>query len=267
MLGLLLSSTSIAAACATGTTGEEVSDDGASAGPGSGGLSGAGGPTAAGPTTDAGSGGATVAAGGATGNNSSSASSSASSSMSSVTASSSNAASSSSSGGCTPVNVLLDGGLEQGPGGPWTQSSSNFGTPLCDVASCGTGGGTGPQAGSWWAWFGGIDFFALYIPEVATLSQTVVINPGTATLELRLEIPACDSSSDTFAVKVDGNPVLSKNGADPLCGLIGYQLQTINLNAYADGNAHTLSFEGSSFANNFGATNFMVDGIQLIACP
>lgn len=148
----------------------------------------------------------------------------------------------------------------------WVETSSNFGTPLCDVATCGFGGGTGPFAGTYWSWFGGVDFFAPVLPEVATLSQALTIPVGTATLEFQLEIPACDSSFDTFAIKVDNTPVFSKNGGDSLCGQVGYTLQTVNLNAYANGGVHTVLFESVHQAYNFGATNFMVDNIQLIAC-
>lgn len=50
-----------------------------------------------------------------------------------------------------------DSGFEAGTPNPyWTEASINFGSPLCTVATCGSGGGTGPHTGSWWAWFGGI---------------------------------------------------------------------------------------------------------------
>src|SRR5687768_9202694 len=58
---------------------------------------------------------------------------------------------------CTPSQLLSDGTFEAGtPWAAWTiQTSTNFGTPLCSVGSCGVGGGTAdPFAGSNWAWFG-----------------------------------------------------------------------------------------------------------------
>ena len=53
------------------------------------------------------------------------------------------------------ANVVQDGGFEAGTPNPfWTEASTNFGTPLCDEAGCGNGGGTSfPLTGSWWAWF------------------------------------------------------------------------------------------------------------------
>ena len=75
---------------------------------------------------------------------------------------------------CTAPNVIVDGGFETGgiPNTFWNpETSTNFGTPLCDVPSCGTGGGASPpRTGAFWLWFGGIP-----APETATLGQTVTI--------------------------------------------------------------------------------------------
>ena len=45
--------------------------------------------------------------------------------------------------------LIVDGSFEAGiPNPNWTETSTNFGTPLCD-ASCGTGSGTaGPRTGT-----------------------------------------------------------------------------------------------------------------------
>ncbi|MFQ5577576.1 MAG: hypothetical protein ACE5G8_11395, partial [Anaerolineae bacterium] len=54
------------------------------------------------------------------------------------------------------LNPVVDGGFEAGPnGGTWNEFSTNFGTPICDVFTCGFGNGTGPRSGLYWAWFGG----------------------------------------------------------------------------------------------------------------
>ena len=51
------------------------------------------------------------------------------------------------------TNILRDGGLESGQyGGTWAESSINFGTPICSVDLCGSGTGTGPVNGEYWAW-------------------------------------------------------------------------------------------------------------------
>jgi hypothetical protein len=60
------------------------------------------------------------------------------------------------SSGAADQELIQDGGFEAGPsGGIWTESSTNFGTPICSVAACGTGGGTGPRTGAFWTFLGG----------------------------------------------------------------------------------------------------------------
>ena len=55
--------------------------------------------------------------------------------------------------------LIQDGSFEAGSPNPfWTESSTNFLTPLCTLADCGDGLGTaGPRTGLVWAWFGGVD--------------------------------------------------------------------------------------------------------------
>lgn len=167
---------------------------------------------------------------------------------------------------CTTTNLfVINGGFDSGPnGGQWTEASSSFGTPVCDVATCGTGGGTGPQAGGYWAWFGGTVIAA----ETATVTRSVVLNPGTATLRFQFDIPSCEdplTSIDTFAVTVDGLTVFSTNNLDANCGVIGYELKTIDLTPYANGASHTIQFRGVTDDFDI-ATNFFVDSVEVVAC-
>ena len=81
---------------------------------------------------------------------------------------------------------VADPGFEGGtPNAFWTEASTNFGTPICDAVSCGTGGGTGPHGGTFWVWFGGIDAV-----EEGSMSQSVTIPAGvSASLTFFLEMP------------------------------------------------------------------------------
>src|SRR5690606_28377098 len=98
------------------------------------------------------------------------------------------------------TDVIQDGGFEAGEPNPfWDEGSSTFGTILCTVTFCGTGGGTGPHSGTWWAWFGGID-----ANEVGFASQDVTIPSGSAELRFWLEIPAADGSG-FLNVSMDGD--------------------------------------------------------------
>lgn len=167
------------------------------------------------------------------------------------------------SGACP--NAVLDGGFEGGPTGPaWAQSSTNFGTPLCSVASCGNGNGTGPRTGTYWSYFGG---FAGGV-ETGSVSQTITIPANSnSTLKFYLEIPECDGPQDFLEVRVDGQQVFLVNGGSALCGTIGYVLQTVNLSSFSDGAPHIIEFHSTTFAANGGETNFFVDDIQVENCP
>jgi hypothetical protein len=103
--------------------------------------------------------------------------------------------------------LIVDGGFETGgiPNTFWNpETSTNFGTPICDVPSCGTGGGASPPfAGAFWAWFGGIP-----APEDATLGQTMTIPVGTASLTFEMRIGTVSSPfTDTLTVSMDGTPL------------------------------------------------------------
>ncbi len=157
------------------------------------------------------------------------------------------------------VDMIADGSFETGsPNAFWTEYSTNFGTPLCTVASCGTGMGTGPRTGDWWAWFGGI---AAY--EEGYVYQSVTITPGHPVLSFWLETYTCDSAADYLEVLVDGTQVFSVNGANPACGVLGYTLKTVDLSAYADGGVHEVRFYSEIFGTNGNGTNFFVDDIAL----
>ncbi|MEY3342619.1 MAG: hypothetical protein RL090_303 [Bacteroidota bacterium] len=166
-------------------------------------------------------------------------------------------------GGCP--NLVVDGGFESGPAGPaWSQNSTNFGTPLCDVANCGNGGGTGPRTGNYWAYFGGFSGGV----ETGTVSQSVVLpTNNTITLKFYLEQPECDGPQDFLEVRVDGQQVYQTTGSNPICGTTGYVLQTVNLSAFADGNPHLIEFNSTTFSANGGVTNFFVDDVVLESCP
>jgi uncharacterized repeat protein (TIGR01451 family) len=76
-------------------------------------------------------------------------------------------------------NPVEDGSFEQGELSiPWKATSTNFGTPIRSFGTCGSGGGmVGPRTGIFWPWFGGANR-----PELGTLTQTVTLQRGRATL-------------------------------------------------------------------------------------
>ena len=162
--------------------------------------------------------------------------------------------------GCN--DLIVDGSFENGgiPSTTWPiQTSTNFGTPLCDNASCGTGGGASPpRTGLIWAWFGGFGG-----AETATLGQTVTILPGNATLTYWMRIGTVNAPfTDVFTVKVDGTVV--QTFTEPAVAEAAYTQRTVNLNAYANGAAHSIVF--SYVGTTTGIASFVVDDVQLINC-
>jgi hypothetical protein len=161
------------------------------------------------------------------------------------------------------ANIVADSSFEAGiSSGAWTETSTNWGTPLCTVATCGFGNGTGPHTGTWWAWFGGTT-----LNEEGSVSQFVVLPANTtANLYFYLEIPVCETPGfvDFLAVIIDNTDTLFiVTDTSSLCGLQSYALQTINLDAYCDGSAHNILFYGHTFSS----TNFFVDDVSVITCP
>ncbi|MEN8164445.1 MAG: proprotein convertase P-domain-containing protein [Acidobacteriota bacterium] len=154
--------------------------------------------------------------------------------------------------------AVADPSFELGtPNAAWNESSTNFGTTLCDLGSCGNGTGTGPRTGDWWSWFGGIGTY-----EEGSVSQDLTISTG-ADLSFYLEMIICDSGADYLEVTVDGNQIWVIDGSSALCGVLGYSLQTVDLAPYDDGAVHTLAFHSEIFANNGAGSNFFVDDVSI----
>jgi hypothetical protein len=153
--------------------------------------------------------------------------------------------------------VVADGGFEAGTPNPsWNEFSATFGTPICDTA-CGTGGGTGPHSGSWWAWFGGIN-----ASETGFVDQNVTIPVGFDSLSFWLEIPVADNSG-FLNVEIDDTIVFSVTEAD--AGTYAtYAEVVLDISAYADGGSHKLEFYSEvSLGSNL--TNFFVDDVSIAA--
>lgn len=156
------------------------------------------------------------------------------------------------------ADLIIDGSFEAGTPNPnWTEASTNFGTPLCDAVSCGTGGGTaGPHTGNWWVWMGGIGAL-----EEGSVAQDVVIPVGTADLSFYFWIGTTSgSASDYFNVQIDGTEVF-RAGADEQASYSSYTLVNVDVSAYADGNSHEIKFYG--YTNSASAVNFNLDDVVL----
>ncbi|MCB9130643.1 MAG: hypothetical protein H6647_06810 [Anaerolineales bacterium] len=160
------------------------------------------------------------------------------------------------------AEVVADGSFEAGTPNPfWNESSTNFGTPLCDLAGCGNGGGTSfPLTGDWWSWFGGI---AAY--EDGNVSQSVVIpSGGPATLSFWVMNGTCSGDpADYLRAYIDGTQLWETTGVAAECGTLSYRQVTVDVSAYADDGAHLLEFNSEVFGTD--TTNFALDDVSLDA--
>ncbi len=158
-------------------------------------------------------------------------------------------------------NALTDGGFEAGtPSSAWVESSTNFGTPLCDAA-CGTcGGPCAPANGSWYTWFGGFAGGA----EVGVATQTFnVATAGAGSLEFNYNIAISNASgTDSMIVRLDGNVIMSKTDLDTAANYYGtYDLLTFSLGTVSAG-SHTLQLY-SSTTGSPAVTNFLIDDVSI----
>lgn len=159
-------------------------------------------------------------------------------------------------------NAIVDGSFEAGAfSGNWTEFSTNFGTPLCDPGSCGVGGGTGPNSGDWWAWFGGIAAF-----EQGSVEQSVTIPATASTIDFAWEIPVASGNGVDFVrLLIDGMQVFELLESDSQG--VGYTSESVALGAFADGGVHTVRFESTITGDDgFGTpafTNFFIDDVSI----
>lgn len=154
---------------------------------------------------------------------------------------------------------LVDPGFEGGPDASgWTQESTNFGTPLCDAAGCGTcGGPCGAQAGDWYAWFGGA---GADVAEEAALTQVVSIPAGTsASLKVYTKVAIAGDGLATERVNIfiDGTllgTVTAAQGTE----YAEYTLLTYDISSFTGG-SHTIGLAGYSMQG----TNILFDSFDL----
>ncbi len=161
-------------------------------------------------------------------------------------------------------NLLHDPSFEAYTPNPyWSEASTNYGTPLCTIASCGDGGGSaGPRTGSVWSWFGGTT--SSY--EAGSLSQSVVFSHGSAYLQFYLWIGLAAHGSDTsdvFTAKIDGVTVFSTN-ATQISFYSTYTPVIVNVSAFANGAAHTVTFSSATTGQ---VVNFNLDDVALTPVP
>ena len=156
---------------------------------------------------------------------------------------------------------IVDGGFEAGIGaGTWNEASTNFGTPLCTAALCGTGGGAAlPRTGDVYAWFGGSGDAT----EIGSVDQDANVTSGTlANLLVYVKIPSVgDGTADNYMkVMVDGTEVGMVTAEDS-ASYADYTLWSVPINSYADGAVHNIRLEAKE--NGGSVFSVLADDIAL----
>lgn len=161
------------------------------------------------------------------------------------------------------AGIVADPSFEDGtPNSFWTEASTNFGTPLCTVAACGSGTSAQPvRTGTWWAWFGGTS-----ATETGSVSQSISIPANSnVSLDFGFQAPVCVTASgaNSFVeARINGTSVWRADATSALCNVTtGYALQSVNISQYS-GQTVTLSFNSTTTG---GTTNFFIDDVQVTA--
>jgi len=145
---------------------------------------------------------------------------------------------------------------------PWSQFSTNFGTPLCDGSCFGPGEPTAARTGQWWAWFGGIDTAI----EHGTLSQSITIPPGVASIRFHLNAASDRADgTDYFRILIDTTVVFLITDLQTGPYSTDYIPVGIDISAFAGG-THTLTLDSTTQGDGY-LTNFFIDDFSIITGP
>jgi len=154
-------------------------------------------------------------------------------------------------------NLLQDPSFELSASSDYWQESSTGQTPLCDSQCDGT---LHSRTGNWWAWFPGSAETAVD----SALWQTVVIPKNEyASLTFYLAIPQAETPL-TLRVLVDNQSVFQASELDA-AAYAGYARVSVDVKAFADGQAHVVRFEGHVAAGV--APGMYVDDVCLRNAP
>lgn len=161
------------------------------------------------------------------------------------------------------TSQIIDPSFETGPTGTsWIQASTNFGTPLCDAASCGTcGGPCVPNTGVWYAWFGGAAG-AIEIGSVETAAMVPVGTTASIKMMVKISPPGAGNPTGGIVISMDGVSIGAVTQADSTT-YANYTMLTIPINAAANGMSHTFRIEGGQSIASNANLNILVDDVTL----
>ena len=160
------------------------------------------------------------------------------------------------------VDQIADGDFEEGdPWANWTLQGSSrpdLDTAICSTTTCATNSTRMPLAGDHWTLFS-------YVNHSSTVGQVISLPMDqSATLRFGLWISEVSFDyKDTLGVWIDDTNVATYD--EPTVAESAYHMEAIPLDAFADGNDHTLRFVFTSPALFF-LSVFQIDQIELWTC-
>ncbi len=151
-------------------------------------------------------------------------------------------------GPASAAELIQDGSFEAATGNPpnspgWAEADTERGSPICTTSLCPTSAQVSPpRTGTQWIVFGARSVAS----HTASMSQAVTIpSGGTATLTYWYRsAEVSDPFNATVSVRVDGTTLVTHT--ETSTSQPGYSQQTVNLNGYANGASHTISFNYSA---------------------
>ncbi|MEU9047708.1 MULTISPECIES: putative Ig domain-containing protein [unclassified Kitasatospora] len=158
---------------------------------------------------------------------------------------------SSSGGGCTPAQLIANGGFETGSTSSWTETNSGGSSTINSSSS------EPAHSGTYDAWLDGYG-----TTNTDTLAQTVTLPTGCTnyTFSFWLHIDSAASTTtayDKLTVTANGTTLATYSNVNAAAG---YQQRTFNLSAYA-GQSVTLKFTGAEDSTK--QTSFVLDDVAL----
>ena len=155
---------------------------------------------------------------------------------------------------------IIEPGFEGGAGGFWSEASTNFGTPICDV-NC---GGIEPYMGDFFAWYGGASAALGHdFPEDGWLYQNIQIpNGSVGELSFFCAVAFGGTSDDDFVdVWLDNVLLFQVTPADST-DLADWTQIIIDVSAWTDNQMHELQLVGSQVED--GGSSILFDDFSLV---
>jgi hypothetical protein len=161
----------------------------------------------------------------------------------------------------------FEGGVADGEGATdhpkWTEADNVYGSPICEMTGCGTGGGTaGPHGGTAWIWFGGTSGSA---DQVSSVTQTITLpSDQNGAISFYFRVGVFGKATSVFTVQVDGATYFKVDVTNQ-AEYLAYQQVIVPLGRLAAG-PHLVSFAYTSSGPG-AATNLSIDDARLDAFP